>query len=157
MTVWSPPSPLMTSRDFDNLLGVESHSRLVEDEHFWLVDEGLGQADALPVALGQVADHRVSLVGNAGLFHGVVDPAVESRAGHAFDLGDKAQIGVYRHIVVERRLLGQIADALAHLHGLFDNVETSDLGFALRRRQITGKYAHRRGLARAIRPEGNRG
>ena len=93
------------------------------------------------------------LVGNAGFFHGVVDSAVESRAGHALDFGYKAQIGVYRHIVVERRLFGQIADALAHLHRFFDDVETSDFGFALRRRQITGKYAHRRGLARAIRPE----
>ena len=95
----------------------------------------------------------MAVVGDAGFFHGVVNPTVEGRVGHALDFGHEAQIGVYRHIVVERRLLGQVADALAHLHGFFDDVETSDSGFALRRRQITGKHAHRRGLARAIRAE----
>ena len=38
--------------DFDDLLGIETDRRLVEDQHVRLVDQGLGQTDALPVALG---------------------------------------------------------------------------------------------------------
>ena len=39
----------------DDLLRVEAGRRLVEDQHVRVVDERLRQADALPVALRQLA------------------------------------------------------------------------------------------------------
>ena len=42
--------------DFDDLLGVEAGSGLIEDQHIGVVDDGLRQADALAVAFGKLAD-----------------------------------------------------------------------------------------------------
>ena len=42
----------------DDLLGVEAGGRLVEDQHFRVVDERLREADALPVALRELAAVR---------------------------------------------------------------------------------------------------
>ena len=43
-------------------------------------DEGVGQPDALAVALREVADALVGDVEHAGLVHGVVDPRARGRA-----------------------------------------------------------------------------
>ncbi len=42
--------------DLDDLRGVQPDGRLVEDEQLWLVQDGLRQPDALPIALGELAD-----------------------------------------------------------------------------------------------------
>ena len=42
--------------DLANLVGVQSGRRLVEDQHVRLVQQHLGHADALPIALGELAD-----------------------------------------------------------------------------------------------------
>src|SRR5262249_53270344 len=42
--------------DFDDLLRVEAAGRLVEDEDVGVVDDRLGESDALPVAFGKFAD-----------------------------------------------------------------------------------------------------
>ncbi len=40
--------------DFDDLVGVEADGRLIQDEDGRIADEGLGEADPLPVALGEI-------------------------------------------------------------------------------------------------------
>ena len=45
--------------DLDDLLGVEAGGRLVQNQDVGVVDDGLGQAHALPVALGELADEAV--------------------------------------------------------------------------------------------------
>ena len=42
--------------DLAHLVGIESDGGFVEDEDIGIVDEGLGEADALAVALGELAD-----------------------------------------------------------------------------------------------------
>ena len=44
----------------DDLLGVEAGGGLVEDQDVGVVDDGLGEADALPVAFGELADQLVA-------------------------------------------------------------------------------------------------
>lgn len=50
------PQQLDEVADFNNLLRVQTHGRLVEDEHLRVADERLRDADALAVALGEVFD-----------------------------------------------------------------------------------------------------
>ena len=45
---------------FDDLLRVESGGRLVENQDVGIVNDGLREADALPVAFGELADQLVS-------------------------------------------------------------------------------------------------
>ena len=50
--------------DFNNLLGVQAHGGLVQNEHRWVANQGLGNAHALLVALGQVGNKPVKDVFN---------------------------------------------------------------------------------------------
>ena len=49
--VWSPPRLLIKSRVSMICFGIESGGRFVEDQDFGVVNERLGQADTLPIAL----------------------------------------------------------------------------------------------------------
>ena len=71
--VWSPPEALDQLAGLDDLLGVEAGGRLVEDQHVGVVQDGLGEADALAVALGELADELPAHVADAGLADRLVD------------------------------------------------------------------------------------
>ena len=45
--------------DLQDLVGVQAGSRLVQDEDGRIVQNGLGQADALPESLGQMLDTHI--------------------------------------------------------------------------------------------------
>ena len=59
-----------------DLLGIEAGGGLVEDQHVGVVDDGLGEADALAVALGELAEQLVFDVGDGA--------AVAARRRRAF-------------------------------------------------------------------------
>ena len=65
----------------DDLLRVEPGGRLVEDQHVGVVDDGLRQPDALPVALRELAAVAVGHVGHPGLLHHLVDAARDLARG----------------------------------------------------------------------------
>ena len=45
---------------FVDLFGIQAGGGLVENQNIGIVDDGLGQSDALPVAFGELADQLVS-------------------------------------------------------------------------------------------------
>jgi hypothetical protein len=129
MMVWSPPSPLISSRV----------SMIC-----------LGQAHALPVALGQPADHRLADVPHAALLHRVVDAGLALGLGDALDLGAEVQERVHVHVRVEGRRLGDVADAPLHLQRLLEDVVARDPRRALGRGEVAGEDPHRRRLPGAV-------
>ncbi|MNN90448.1 hypothetical protein D3C81_2083980 [compost metagenome] len=50
------PELLDQLADFDNLLGVQTGGRLIENQQIRLMQNGLGQTQPLPVAFGQPLD-----------------------------------------------------------------------------------------------------
>ena len=116
MTVLLSPERLDELADLDDLVGVEPRRRLVEDEDGRVVEDGLGEAEALPVALGQVLDLlAVDAREAAG-----ADRALDGRAPRAAGLGagiDAPRVGRevevlgHREVLVEGDGLGQVADA----------------------------------------------
>ena len=63
------------------------------------------------------------------------------------------QVLAHGHLGIERRRLRQVAGAALGLDGLIEDVEAGDDGLAVGRRHVPGEDAHRRRLARAVRPE----
>ena len=135
--------------DLDDLLRVEADRGLVEDDDGRIADEGLGDADALPVALREVADEAVldvvDLRNLADLFE--VTLAVEPAR---LDVVDEVQVFLHRHVDVERRLLGEEADELLRLVRVFEDVDAADLGLAGRGGEVAGEDVHRGGFPRAV-------
>ena len=132
------------------LVRVEAVGRLVEDQHFGIVQQGLGEAGAVAVAFRQGIDrlvgHALQEAGRDGAFHGVVAGV----AGEPADLGAEAEEAADRHVVVERGGLGQVADLAFRRGGVADDGDAADLGIAGGRRQEAGDHPHGGGFAGAV-------
>ena len=150
MIVWSPASSLMSSRVSMICFGIEAGRRLVENQDVRVVDDGLREADALPVSFGQLGALTVRHVGDARALHHLLDASRPLAGGHAFDLGDEPEILEDAHVGVERRRLRQVAGAALGLDRLVEDVEPGDNGFAFGGRHVAGQDAHRRRLAGAV-------
>ena len=72
---------------------------------------------------------------------------------HAAHLGGELEELEHGHVAVDRRVLGQVADALAHLERIVEHVVSGDHRPARRRRQEAGEDLHRGRLAGAVRAQ----
>ena len=95
--------------DLDDLLGVKSHGRLVEDDNLRIADQCLRNADSLTVALGEGADQLtvdvldLDRLADLRQVRLAIQRAALERVG-------KLEILLNRHVGIEGRLLGQVAD-----------------------------------------------
>jgi hypothetical protein len=83
----------------------------------------------------------------------LIDAGGQIAARHALELADERKIFGDFHFRINRGRFGKISDASFDFEGLLQHIETGHGGSAGGGRQKARQYAHRRGLARAIRPE----
>ena len=138
---------------FDDLLRVESGSGLVQDQDVRFVDQGLGQADALLVALGQSAALSFGHVGHVNLLHHAVNPRLDFSPGHALNLRNEGQIVAHPHVRVEGRSFREVAGSALGLDGLFQYVEPGHRDLPLSGRHVAGEHSHGRGFSGAVRAQ----
>ena len=138
------------SANLVNLARVETDRRLVEHQHRRIVNQRLRQADALSIALGELAANSMRHVGEAANLEHVLERGFDLRARDVAQLRDEAQIGLDAHVGIERRIFRQVADLAARLERLRENIESVDQHGARGRRHIAGDDAHRGGLAGAV-------
>ncbi|HEY6508301.1 MAG TPA: hypothetical protein VIY56_09830 [Vicinamibacterales bacterium] len=136
-----------------DLLRVEAGRRLVEDEHLGVVEQRLREADALPVALRELAALAVRHVGHPRALHHRGHARLAFGPRHALDARAEVEIFAHAHVGVERRRLGQIAGAALGLDRFLGEIEAGHDGGALGGRHVAGEHAHGRGLAGAVRAE----
>ena len=144
------PDILDQLADLDDLVGVEARGRLVEDEDGRVVDHGLGQADALAIAFRERVDTFAEHVAEAARVGHLADAPRLFRSRHPAHRRHEGQVVVGDHVVVERRILGHIADALADSERLLAHVHAIDEDGAFGRGQVAGDDLHRRRLAGAV-------
>ena len=136
--------------DLQDLLGVETHGGLIQNEELGEAQQSLGKADALAVALGEVADEPSPDAHDAGHLHDPVGLGAALFAGDFFQPGGEEQVFLAGHIHVERGQLGQIADgALDQLRFGGDAVSIHQ-HLALGGAQVAGHDVHGGGLAGAV-------
>ena len=143
------PQVLDEGADLDDLLGVQAHGGLVQNEHRGIADECLGNAHALLVALGQVADEPVIHVLNLHQPADLLDVLLPGELC-LFQVVHEVQVLFHRHVHVQGRLLGQVANLFFHLVGLLQGVLPGDGHLAGGGGKVTGDDVHRGGFARAV-------
>ena len=140
--------------DLDDLPRVEPDGRLVEDEHARPMHEGLRDADALAVALRELADQ---LAGDLGEAAGVRSPRRAARAGSPPGRPSPRRRSVRKRRPSDpdrgRRSRAGSRCARGPRAGCSLDVEAVDADPALARRKEARQDAHDRRLARAVRPE----
>ena len=150
MTVWLPASDLMRARISVICLGIEPDGRLVEDQHLGIIDDGLGQAHPLAIPLGQGADEPVLHVGDEAPVHHLRHPRPALPPRDALHLGHEVEVGGHPHVRVQGHVLREIADPLAHLQRLAEDVEAGHPRGAAAGRHEAGENAHGRRLPRPV-------
>ncbi|MCZ7686445.1 MAG: hypothetical protein M5U28_49885 [Sandaracinaceae bacterium] len=143
--------------DLDRLVRVEAAHRLVEDEDGRLVDQRLREADALLVALGELADGLRDHVLEADLLDHRQRAALRRLALEAPHRGDPLEVLEHEHLPVERRALRQVADRAAHPERVLPDVAAVDLRRPGARGDEAGQDAHRGRLAGPVPGRGGRG
>jgi hypothetical protein len=94
----------------DDLLGIEARGRLVEDEDVRVVEDGLGEAHALAISLGEAGPMRVWRTSAMRVFS-ITSAilALRSLPGDALDLGAEVEERAHVHVRVEGRRLRGVA------------------------------------------------
>ena len=132
---------------------IEVRGRLVEEEDLGIVDEGLGQLEALLHARGVRVEEPVSRFAEADVEKDLVGALHGFLAGHARELAEIGGEGHGVHAGDETVALGHVADRAAD-HGLLAaDVVVEDLALAALRDEETQEDAEERALAGPVRPQ----
>ena len=135
---------------FGFLVGVEIARWLVQDQDRRVMNEGLCKADALPVAVREIADLLAEHLCKTAHFDDARGPPAELVGLEMPQVGREPQVLEHAHLEVQRRALREIAQALAHLQRLVEHVVAVDARAPPRRGDEAREDAHRRRLAGAI-------
>src|SRR5207248_5803478 len=103
--------------------------------------------------LGQRAAQATPHLADTTAVQGLLQPGGTLLAIDALELGAVVEIFLDAHLGVERDVVGQVADVLAHLHRLRHDIEAGDARDAAGRRQVRREDAHGRRLAGAVEAE----
>src|SRR5262249_23741977 len=135
------------------LVRVEIARRLVEDQDRRIVNERLREADALPIPVGEGPDLFAEDLREPAHLDAAARAVLERLLFAAAQIGGEAQGFEGAHLRIERRALGQVAEAGPHLERLIEHVVSVDARGAARRRDEARQDAHRRRFAGAVRAE----
>ena len=133
-----------------DLVGVESHGRLVEYHHRRVVQDRLRDAHPLLEALGQVADQAPAHATQAAALLGLAHRRAAPGFADAVQAGAIRQVLVDGEIAVHGRLLGQIADFRLGALGIIEQVDAVDADAAGARRQVAADHLHGAGFAGSV-------
>lgn len=132
---------------------IDTGGRLIEEEHFRLVQDGTGERQALLEAERQVLRrHVVDGAEIEDLSH-ELDSLALSGAGKAVDAREEIQVLQDAQIAVEGEFLRHVAEPVARLGGVAPQIEAGDASFAGGRLQKPAQHLESGRLAGAVRPE----
>ena len=129
--------------------GSRPASRLVEQDHDGIVDEGLGELDALFHAGGILFDVAVALLVEADVAEDVGGASPSSDSGDTAHLGHVSEELGRRDGVGEAVVLGHVSEPHTHLD-VFVGLFAEDLGSAGGGRKEAEEELHGGALARAV-------
>ena len=132
---------------------VDGDRRLVEDQDGGLLDQRVGDAEALAHAAGVRLGLAVGGVLEADLVEQLVDPGLRDGPGDAVELGGVAQVLAAREAAVEPDVVGQVADLALDRERLAGRIQADDADDAAGRLGEAEQHEHGRRLARAVGPQ----
>ena len=126
--------------DGANLIWVESVGGLVEDEELGVVNEGIGDSDALAKAFREGVDHLAADLLEAAFVEDIFQPPAQVVAVETFEFSTEGEVFLHPHVGVERDGFGEVSDFPACLERVALDVESGDGGAAFGRREKAGEH-----------------
>ena len=115
--------------------------------------ERLRDAYALLVTARQPFDKLGTPVFQVGFSQSVIDAGGTPLRRNIFDTGDKIEVGLDRHIGIERRIFRQVPDPATDFHGFTEHIEPRNPRGPGRGRHIAGQDTHRGRFPGAVGPQ----
>src|SRR3569623_1443817 len=115
--------------------------------------DGLGNTDALLIALREIAYQPPPDVAEAAALLGGIDGDAALRRRDAMQARAIAEEFIDGEFAIERRLIGQIAEAGYGLLRAVEQLDAVDPHLTRAGRENAAQYLHGGGLAGAVRPE----
>ncbi len=137
----------------DDLTRVETHGRLIEDQHLRAVEDCRREANTLAVAFRQGLDHLAADVGEQAPLDRRVDCRACGRTRHSGELGAPREVLLHPHFGVERDVLGEVPEIAFGRDRLAGDVLAAHQHPTGGRRQKAGEHADGGGLARPVWPQ----
>lgn len=132
------------------LIRIETVGGLIENQDLGVVQQRLREASAMTVALGKRIDRLMSDRAQKAGVDGAFDCLFFRQPGQIADIGAEFQETDDRHVIVERRRLGEVADFILREEWLINDRVTTDLRIARAGRDKAGDHAHRGRLPGAV-------
>src|SRR5262249_23645408 len=112
--------------------------------------QGIGEADALAVALGKCADKLPADVVHPASAEHELNALAATATVQPLDAGPEKQVFHDAHFPVQRAVLRHVADSPADFDGLPEDVKSVDGGFARGSGEVAGEDAHGGRFAGAV-------
>ena len=137
----------------DSRSRVEARRRLVEDQQCRVVDQRVGEAQALAHAARQRLDVRLALVGQPDDLEQLADHRRSAVGGDAVAAGEEVEVLPHAQVVVDAVEVGHVADAAPDLDRVGGHRDAGDVRLARGRSEQGGQDLHRRRLAGPVRAD----
>src|SRR5262245_51613985 len=132
---------------------INAGRRLVEKQYWRLVQDGAPQGQALLPSTREQTCRRISLLFKAGHLQNLLFPFSSQMFRNAVNAGVEIEVLLHRQIVIERKFLRHVTDALLDRLWICIHAETANERLACRRPEKSAKNPDRRGLPRPVRPQ----
>ena len=132
------------------LVGVEAVGGFVENQHFGVMNDRLGQADAALESFGERVDGLVTDLRQFDFADHLGDTLLLLLPGEAPHLGDEVEKLQHRHVRVAGSAFRQVADQGLHRHWIAADIVSMDGDGAGGGTEEAGDDLHGGGFARAV-------
>lgn len=126
---------------FTNLCRVQADGWFVEDQNLGVMEQGIGEADALLHALGQLVDRPVDEVSQPAEFCDAFDGGLAGGAIEPTDLSAKYEVLADSALHVQRRAFREVSDDASDRHRIGENIMSADRRSTGTRRHVTRQDA----------------
>ena len=109
----------------DQLIGIQAGSWFVQNQNLGVVNQGLGQTNALAITLGQLNNPLVRLRSQTRLLNDLLYSAL--RAIHLIKSCHRKQIFPDIHVGVQRIAFGEVSQNSSNLQGLVHHILSAHL------------------------------
>ena len=132
---------------------VEARRRLVQEQDLGIVDQRMGQAEALLHAPREPLDVGLALVGEVDQLQEIADDPLPGGGREAVAAGEEVEVLPDPHVVVDPERVRHEAEDATDLVGVPAHRPAGDLGLAGRRLEERGQDPEGRRLAGAVGPD----
>ncbi|MPM68221.1 hypothetical protein SDC9_115152 [bioreactor metagenome] len=138
--------------NLDDLRGIKTNRRLIENQYLRAANERLGKPHALAIALAQVSNHAAGHLCEPDARADIEQmlSALCLVPGIPLEIADKVEILQHAHIRIKRKLLRQITDLAFAGCGIFLNIVPIDGNRTRSCADVAGEDIHCRALTRAV-------